>query len=59
MYCRELPERGWQLLSVPSLEMRHGGYATFTEITEKSLAGWGSASCTLSSGVAEPQGNLR
>lgn len=46
MYCRELPERGWQLLSVPSLEMRRGGYATFTEITEKSLAGWGSASCS-------------
>lgn len=43
MYCRELPERGWQLLSVPSLEMRHRGYATFTRITEKSVAGRGSA----------------
>lgn len=46
MYCRELPERGWQLLSAPSLEMRRGGYETSTEITEKSSAVWGSASCS-------------
>lgn len=46
MYCHELPERGWQLLSVSSLEMRHGGYMTFMETNEKFLAGLGSASCS-------------
>lgn len=46
MYCREPPERGWQLLSVPSLEMRQRGYETFTGITDRSSAVWGSASCS-------------